>query len=86
MTIRPMSPVRWLACTVAAFLIVLAAGPSRAAEPVKAAKAVKAQPAAPAETKAEAKPDAAPDATMAEMMKLATPGAPHAALKVMEGR
>ena len=77
----PASPWSLAAGLLMAFAALAAAEPA-----VKAAKATKAQPAAKVEAPAPPKADAAHDAMMAEMMKLATPGPQHERFKESAGK
>jgi hypothetical protein len=75
----------WCRAALAAVVCLLVTAPAGAGS-VTAAKQKKALPAAPAELKAAAKTDAAPDSAMAMMMKLGQPGPQHEGLQVMAGR
>jgi hypothetical protein len=67
--------------------LLLALAALAAAEPsVKAGKATKAQPASKIEAPAPPQGDAAHDAMMAEMLKLAVPGPQHERLKASAGK
>jgi hypothetical protein len=77
------SVTRWTACALAVCLIgalpaAAAAGPG--------SKGAKAAPATKLETPAPPQADAARDTMMAEMMRLATPGPQHEALKASVGK